>query len=126
MRRILGTLIAVLITQIGFSQDYKSDFQKYCQTNDTSNQLKVLTEWNSANQKDAELYTRCPLYTSDAADDLLCVELGGRRITKKKKFFVHHCPSASFSSRFLISWCRSPFFTFLPLSPVLSLALCHV
>src|SRR5680860_1341114 len=22
---------------------------------------------------------RCPLYTSDAADDLLCVDLGGRR-----------------------------------------------
>ena len=28
---------------------------------------------------------RCLLYTSDAADDLLCVDLGGRRITKKKK-----------------------------------------
>ena len=27
----------------------------------------------------------CLLYTSDAADDLLCVDLGGRRITKKKK-----------------------------------------
>ena len=26
----------------------------------------------------------CLLYTSDAADDLLCVELGGRRIIKKK------------------------------------------
>ena len=32
-------------------------------------------------------YTRnkdCLLYTSDAADDLLCVDLGGRRIIKKK------------------------------------------
>src|SRR5450756_3145871 len=27
----------------------------------------------------------CLLYTSDAADDLLCVALGGRRIIKKKK-----------------------------------------
>src|SRR5450756_896580 len=27
----------------------------------------------------------CLLYTSDAADDLLCVDLGGRRIVKKKK-----------------------------------------
>ena len=26
----------------------------------------------------------CLLYTSDAADDLLCVDLGGRRLTKKK------------------------------------------
>src|SRR5450756_3238778 len=29
--------------------------------------------------------TSCLLYTSDAADDLLCVDLGGRRIIKKKK-----------------------------------------
>src|SRR5680860_613563 len=29
------------------------------------------------------VYT-CLLYTSDAADDLLCVDLGGRRIIKKK------------------------------------------
>ena len=29
--------------------------------------------------------TACLLYTSDAADDLLCVDLGGRRILKKKK-----------------------------------------
>src|SRR5450756_1419181 len=28
--------------------------------------------------------TACLLYTSDAADDLLCVDLGGRRIIKKK------------------------------------------
>ena len=25
----------------------------------------------------------CLLYTSDAADDMQCVDLGGRRITKK-------------------------------------------
>src|SRR5680860_1907574 len=30
-------------------------------------------------------YQPCLLYTSDAADDLLCVDLGGRRIIKKKK-----------------------------------------
>ena len=28
--------------------------------------------------------TNCLLYTSDAADDLPCVDLGGRRIIKKK------------------------------------------
>eukprot|EP00825_Cyclidium_porcatum_P048780 TRINITY_DN8294_c0_g1_i1.p2 TRINITY_DN8294_c0_g1~~TRINITY_DN8294_c0_g1_i1.p2 ORF type:complete len:105 (-),score=22.71 TRINITY_DN8294_c0_g1_i1:59-373(-) len=27
----------------------------------------------------------CLLYTSDAADDMQCVDLGGRRIIKKKK-----------------------------------------
>ena len=31
----------------------------------------------------------CLLYTSDAADDLLCVDLGGRRIIKKKKQTLH-------------------------------------
>src|SRR5450756_3254248 len=31
----------------------------------------------------APLYGDCLLYTSDAADDLLCVDLGGRRIIKK-------------------------------------------
>ena len=31
-----------------------------------------------------KLSSNCLLYTSDAADDLLCVDLGGRRIIKKK------------------------------------------
>ena len=31
------------------------------------------------------LIARCLLYTSDAADELLCVDLGGRRTLKKKK-----------------------------------------
>ena len=35
--------------------------------------------------KDAAVMMACLLYTSDAADDLLCVDLGGRRIIKKKK-----------------------------------------
>ena len=33
----------------------------------------------------ANMSCNCLLYTSDAADDLLCVDLGGRRIIKKKK-----------------------------------------
>ena len=31
------------------------------------------------------IYSFCLLYTSDAADDTPCVDLGGRRIIKKKK-----------------------------------------
>mgnify|MGYP007068773498 CR=1 FL=1 len=34
-------------------------------------------------------YNSCLLYTSDAADDLLCVDLGGRRIIKKKKHKIN-------------------------------------
>ena len=33
-------------------------------------------------------YGVCLLYTSDAADDLLCVALGGRRIIKKKNYYI--------------------------------------
>ena len=32
----------------------------------------------------------CLLYTSDAADDLLCVDLGGRRILKKKNKYYQN------------------------------------
>mgnify|MGYP007112156228 CR=1 FL=1 len=35
-------------------------------------------------------YDACLLYTSDAADDLLCVDLGGRRIIKKKNINIHN------------------------------------
>jgi len=38
-----------------------------------------------ANGNDVSDVIICLLYTSDAADDLLCVDLGGRRIIKKKK-----------------------------------------
>ena len=41
-----------------------------------------LTRAWSARGKD--WLSHCLLYTSDAADDLLCVDLGGRRIIKKK------------------------------------------
>jgi len=38
-----------------------------------------------ASKKKEIIICACLLYTSDAADDLLCVDLGGRRIIKKKK-----------------------------------------
>ena len=30
----------------------------------------------------------CPLYPSDAADEMQCVDLGGRRFIKKKIFLI--------------------------------------
>ena len=39
----------------------------------------------------------CLLYTSDAADELLCVDLGGRRLIKKKKT-QHETGNSSISS----------------------------
>ena len=44
----------------------------------------------------------CLLYTSDAADDLLCVDLGGRRIIKKKNKSYDknlHCRTMSRGAR---------------------------
>ena len=40
-------------------------------------------------QTEIDVFGNCLLYTSDAADDLLCVDLGGRRIIKKKKKKEH-------------------------------------
>ena len=57
-------------------------------------QMQARRERMEANRKEMETKRReqfedrlnnCLLYTSDAADDLLCVDLGGRRIIKKKK-----------------------------------------
>ncbi len=41
------------------------------------------------------LSRRCPLYTSDAADDLLSVDLGGRCIIKKKASRTPRQPHSS-------------------------------
>src|SRR5450756_2987231 len=45
---------------------------------------KLATDGPCHNRAWCSMYT-CLLYTSDAADDLLCVDLGGGRIIKKKK-----------------------------------------
>src|SRR5659263_21335 len=42
-----------------------------------------IIHWNNASD-DWNTTRACLLYTSDAADDLPCVDLGGRRIIKKK------------------------------------------
>eukprot|EP00657_Telonema_sp_P-1_P006642 TRINITY_DN2590_c0_g1_i2.p1 TRINITY_DN2590_c0_g1~~TRINITY_DN2590_c0_g1_i2.p1 ORF type:complete len:147 (-),score=26.20 TRINITY_DN2590_c0_g1_i2:66-506(-) len=44
-----------------------------------------VVETSKPGDKPNEPVIICLLYTSDAADDLLCVDLGGRRIIKKKK-----------------------------------------
>src|SRR5450756_2308501 len=41
----------------------------------------------------------CLLYTSDAADDLLCVDLGGRRIIKTKKKRSTGCTAYTYPSK---------------------------
>ena len=48
----------------------------------------------------------CLLYTSDAADDLLCVDLGGRRIIKKKTSQPYTTDSSSYPSLDSQQHCR--------------------
>ena len=50
----------------------------------SADELKMLVRESQA-EGVLEQTQDCLLYTSDAADDLLCVDLGGRRIIKKKK-----------------------------------------
>ena len=50
--------------------------------------VKFIVKSKGFNKIDKTVQTfikSCLLYTSDAADDLLCVDLGGCRILKKKK-----------------------------------------
>src|SRR5450756_2782207 len=51
-----------------------------------SNELAAISQVYPAGAVKWESGTNyvCLLYTSDAADDLLCVDLGGRRVIKKK------------------------------------------
>ena len=46
-------------------------------------------EFSFSGLKTAVLYELCLLYTSDAADERSSVDLGGRRILKKKKVNRH-------------------------------------
>ncbi len=48
--------------------------------------------------QDAKFRITCPLYTYDAADDLLRVDLGGRRTIKKIKSFSNHSLLINFLS----------------------------
>ena len=48
--------------------------------------LHTILENGTLKKKHYHMIT-CLLYTSDAADDMQCVDLGGRRIIKKIFFF---------------------------------------
>src|SRR5450756_1080454 len=49
-------------------------YEKICAT------AQVAVAFGAVERIDRDNILRCLLYTSDAADDLLCVDLGGRRI----------------------------------------------
>ena len=49
----------------------------------------VFIFWHAKARLQHTQWCNCLLYTSDAADDLLCVDLGGRRIIKKKNKYCN-------------------------------------
>eukprot|EP00825_Cyclidium_porcatum_P027455 TRINITY_DN2952_c0_g1_i1.p1 TRINITY_DN2952_c0_g1~~TRINITY_DN2952_c0_g1_i1.p1 ORF type:complete len:227 (-),score=62.50 TRINITY_DN2952_c0_g1_i1:64-744(-) len=79
-------------------------------TNNTSGQLSNdvtqinmnitnnLTSNNSKMSTNVSTQKNCLLYTSDAADDMQCVDLGGRRIIKKKKKKKYVCKMVRFKN----------------------------
>ena len=62
----------------------KSDFFTL---NIHSSLLEVLEKdwWIKTENENSTAQNYCLLYTSDAADDMQCVDLGGRRIIKKRR-----------------------------------------
>ena len=74
-----------LVRSRGLGDVYKRQGQDH---NNERRSLEVLQasklSWRDTYVVGCVYYDDCLLYTSDAADDLLCVDLGGRRIIKKK------------------------------------------
>jgi tetratricopeptide (TPR) repeat protein len=53
-----ATILSLVITSFFcFSQDYKSDFNKYLDESDSAKQHEVLIKWENDTPKDAELFT---------------------------------------------------------------------
>ena len=77
MKKILGLILTGFIFNFVVAQDFQNDFQKYFQENDTTNQLKTLTEWEKSNPNDAELFTSYfNYYFNKSKDEILVVSAG--------------------------------------------------
>ena len=62
---------------------WKTYFVHNIQASHTVHTSGFLGEYQLNIKKNGHLIHHCLLYTSDAADDMQCVDLGGRRIIKK-------------------------------------------
>ena len=88
---LIGIVISLILTPLigHFAQKYDITYKPFSKRNekDFDNPQKAMHEGitPSLGGLVLSLSIFCLLYTSDAADDLLCVDLGGRRIIKKKK-----------------------------------------
>ena len=57
MKKLIGILITVCISNFVSGQDYQNNFQKHLEINDTVKLFEVLTEWEKASPNDPELFT---------------------------------------------------------------------
>ena len=71
-------------------------YKRQLQWSATVNHIEILPNGEQAIVKAHSMAepTTCLLYTSDAADELLCVDLGGRR-TIKNKHTISHAATAT-------------------------------
>ena len=76
---VLGRLAAKIATILRGKE--KATFTPHMDMGDNVIVINAEKVHLTGNKRD----TNCLLYTSDAADDTPCVDLGGRRIIKKKK-----------------------------------------
>eukprot|EP00657_Telonema_sp_P-1_P004467 TRINITY_DN20350_c0_g1_i1.p1 TRINITY_DN20350_c0_g1~~TRINITY_DN20350_c0_g1_i1.p1 ORF type:complete len:145 (+),score=15.53 TRINITY_DN20350_c0_g1_i1:158-592(+) len=82
-----GSRVAISSPNVNISFNSGYDYEAYVQYDDYGAVIQI---------ESVPIYYDCLLYTSDAADDLLCVDLGGRRIIKKKKFNSSKCGYISY------------------------------
>ena len=82
--------IRVLVRSRGFGDVYKRQLQvTRCIGVKHVKKSIVLVVWMKDHTQQTPLATACLLYTSDAADERSSVDLGGRRIIKKKRTRNH-------------------------------------
>ena len=77
MNKLIGLLIAIIICNFGFGQNYQEDFEKYFQEGDTVKQLEILKKWENASPKNPELFTSYfNYYFSKSRDEILILATG--------------------------------------------------
>jgi tetratricopeptide (TPR) repeat protein len=57
MKKIVSILAFLILTNLCFGQDYKTQFDQLCQEGDTIKQIELLLKWESEDPKNAELFT---------------------------------------------------------------------
>ncbi len=85
MKKILGTLIVILISQIGFGQNYQLEFEKYYKIKDTINQLKTLKKWEAKKPNDAGLFVGYFNYYFTKSRHLKTIQTNGEKGSSNQK-----------------------------------------